>query len=260
MRRPVVARLGFTPQWARPLEPPSTVTHLDPTAYTAFAQHAAAFAARYAGRVSQVVVWNEPNLSNEWGLRPVDAAAYASVLRAVYPAVKAAAPQMQVLAGALAPTLEAGGNSLSDLLYLEQLYAALAGARPYDAWAAHSYGATAAHDAAPAVGILNFRRVELLRAIMERNGDAALSVHITEAGWNDARGWANAVTPAQRITHTLGALAYARAHWPWCAGLAFWVFKLSAPANGYRDRFAFVQPDLTPLPIYDELRTALVVR
>jgi hypothetical protein len=40
--------------------------------------------------------------------------------------------------------------------------------------------------------------------------------------------------------------------------VAFWVFKLPAPARGYRDHFTFVTPSLEPLPIYDELRRALV--
>ncbi|NJM42213.1 MAG: hypothetical protein HC853_16445 [Anaerolineae bacterium] len=74
--------------------------------------------------MQHVVIWNEPNLSGEWGLRPVDAKAYVEMLRAVYPAIKTANPEMQVLVGALAPTLEPEGspNGLNDLIYLEQMY------------------------------------------------------------------------------------------------------------------------------------------
>ena len=129
----VIARLGFVPEWARPKtmddgrpgsEAATTFTHLDPQNYADFANYAAAFATHFKGRVQHIVIWNEPNLSGEWGLRPVDAKAYVEMLRAVYPAIKTANPNALVLAGALAPTLEPAGspNGLNDLIYLEQMY------------------------------------------------------------------------------------------------------------------------------------------
>ena len=80
--------------------------------YPAYARLVAAFAARYRGLVTQIVVWNEPNLSLEWGLRPVDPAGYAAMLRAVYPAAKAANPDIEILAAGLAPTSEPDGSPL----------------------------------------------------------------------------------------------------------------------------------------------------
>jgi len=204
------------------------------------------------------------------------------MLRAVYPAIKQANPDVQVLAGALAPTLEPIGspNGLDDLIYLEQMYAALRDgaaqkpgretgdgaavrpsspvSRPYDAWAIHSYGRTATADEAPAPNTINFRRTELLRAIMVQHGDADVPVFITESGWNDDVHWAFGVTPAQRIAYTLQAWDYAAANWPWVECVAVWVFKLPAPAQGYRDHFTFVTPSLEPLPIYEETRRHLV--
>jgi len=67
----------------------------------------------------------------------------------------------------------------------------------------------------------------------------------------------NGVTPAQRIDYTLRALDYAKSNWPWVRSVAFWVFKLPAPARGYRDHFTFVTPSLEPLPIYEEVKRAL---
>jgi len=287
----VIARLGFVPEWARPATTsagqPTTFTHLDPDRYPDFARFAAAFAAHFKGRVQHIVIWNEPNLSGEWGLRPVDAAAYVQMLRAVYPAIKQANPDVQVLAGALAPTLEPIGspNGLDDLVYLEQMYGAMEQlrsrddgrpttdgnssssvvrrpsspvSRPYDAWAIHSYGRTAPADEAPTPDRINFRRTELLRAIMVQHGDADVPVFITESGWNDDVHWAFGVTPAQRIDYTLQAWDYAAANWPWVECVAVWVFKLPAPAQGYRDHFTFVTPSLEPLPIYEETRRHLV--
>lgn len=267
----VIARLGFVPDWARPGPDPSstTFTYLDAGHYPAFAAFAAAFAAHFKGRVSAIVIWNEPNLSSEWGMRPVAPAGYAAMLRAVYPAIKQADPGAIVLAGALAPTLEPAGSAqgLDDRLYLDALYAALCSApadscrpasRPYDGWAVHTYGRTAPPEEAPAADRINFRRAELLRAIMARHGDADVPVYITESGWNDDPRWAFGVTPAQRIAYTLGAWEYALANWPWAKCVAVWVFKQPAPARNYRDRFVFVTPSLEPLPIYEEVRKALV--
>lgn len=258
----VIARLGFVPEWARPQRLPdgrqTTFTHLDPPNYADFAAFAAAFAAHFRDEIAHFIVWNEPNLTNEWGMRRVDPEAYVDLLRAVYPAIKATHPHAVVLAGALAPTLERNPDvALSDLDYLEAMYRALRpGERLWDALAAHTYGMTEPPESPPASDKLNFRRVELLRAIMLRHGDTS-PVYITESGWNDDVRWVNGVTPAQRITYTLRALEYARTHWDWVPCLAFWVFKLPAPARGYRDHFTFVTPSLEPLPIYEEVKAAL---
>jgi len=281
----LIARLGFVPDWARP-DPnaqATTTTYLDRARYADFAEFAAAFAAHFRGQIHYVIVWNEPNLAAEWGMRPVDPAGYVEMLRVVYPAIKQANPDMVVLAGALAPTLEPPGSAqgLNDLIYLEQMYQALdaqaarqssianrqsriqnpkskIGSRPYDAWAVHSYGRTAPHDEPPAPDRINFRRAELLREIMLRHGDKDAPVYITESGWNDDPRWVFAVTPAQRIAYTLGAWEYAQQHWPWARCVAVWVFKHPVPAYSYRDRYTFVTPSLEPLPIYEEVKRALV--
>ncbi len=280
----LIARLGFVPDWARP-DPnaqATTTTYLDRARYADFAEFAAAFAAHFRGQIRYVIVWNEPNLAAEWGMRPVDPAGYVEMLRVVYPAIKRANPDMVVLAGALAPTLEPPGSpqGLNDLIYLEQMYQALDAqaarpssiasrqskiqnpkskieSRPYDAWAVHSYGRTAPHDEPPAPDRINFRRAELLREIMLRHGDEDAPVYITESGWNDDPRWVFAVTPAQRIAYTLGAWEYAQQRWPWARCVAVWVFKHPAPAYSYRDRYTFVTPSLEPLPIYEEVKRAL---
>jgi len=259
----VIARLGFVPEWARPAQVDgraTTFTHLDADVAAAFADFAAAFAARYAGRVRHLQIWNEPNLSGEVGMRPVDPAAYVDLLRRVYPRVKQANPEAIVLAGALAPTLERDrGVALDDIVYLDEMYAAGA-QRWFDALAVHNYGMTEPPEAAPAADRINFRRVELLREIMARRGDGQKPVYITETGWNDDVRYVHGVTPAQRIEYTLRSLEYARANWPWVRSVVFWVFKLPAPAHGYRDAFTFVTPSLEPLPIYEDVREELAGR
>ncbi len=257
----VIARLGMTPAWARPdpLEQETTFTYLDTSAYGKFAEFAADFAARYRGVADYLIIWNEPNLSFEWGFRPVDPAGYVALLQTVYPAVHAANPDAVVLAGALAPTLEPEGSpaGLNDLLYLDRMYQA-GGAAYFDALAAHAYGLVFPPETPPAPDLLNFRRVELLRQLMVAHGDAAKFIYVTESGWNDHPRWTWAVRPSQRVAYTAQAYIWARAEWPWCAALAPWVFRTPAPLRNYQDYFAFVTPDFQPRPIYFALQAELV--
>ncbi len=250
----VIARIGYTPDWARPPETP--LTYLDSDAYDDFAAFAAAFAARYAGDVEYLIVGNEPNLSFEWGYRVTTPQDYVDLLRAVYPAVKAANPDIVVLAGALAPTLEPEGSpwATNDLVYLRGMYEA--GAADYfDGLAVHAYGLTFPASAEPGEDILNFRRIELVRAIMIEFGDEATPVYVTEAGWNDHPRWSMAVRPGQRIEYTIGALEHAAEHWPYVEALAIWAFRYPGPTRSYPDYYTLVTPEFVAKPIYEALKT-----
>lgn len=249
----IIARLGMVPDWARPKPhiQETTATYLDAAHYVDFARFVGAFVRRYHDQVQYVIVWNEPNLSFEWGFRPVDPIAYVDLLRAVYPLAHQANPHITVLAGALAPTLEPEGSpaGLNDLVYLEQMYLA-GGADYFDALAVHTYGMHFPPDAAPAPPEINFRRVELLREVMVVYGDGDKSVYITESGWNDHARWVWAVTPGQRETYTLAAYDWAEQHWPWCSAVVVWMFRTPMPLHNYQDNYAFVTSDFQPRPIY----------
>lgn len=255
----IIARLGLVPAWARSRDEAnfdtSTLNTLPEAAYPDFAQFVGDFAAHYAGRIDHLIIWNEPNLAFEWGYQNIDAAAYARLLAAVYPAAHRANPAMMVLAAGLAPTLEPRGSphGLNDLLYLDDLYQA-GGAAFFDALSIHTYGFTHPPEQTPAPDRLNFRRAELLRAVMEGHGDADTPVYITEMGWNDHPRWIMAVRPAQRITYTLGALAWAERAWPWARTACLWMFRLPSPTLNYPDHFALVNTVFQPFPIYSEVQ------
>ncbi len=249
----VIARIGLTPDWARP--PDTPLTYLDSDSYEAFAAFSAAFAERYQGKVQSIIVGNEPNLSYEWGYRPTQPEDYVELLQTVYPTIKTANPEVEVLAGALAPTLEPVGSpwGTDDLIYLDGLYEA--GAAPYfDALAVHVYGLTFPPEADPDPGVLNFRRVELMREVMVRHGDADTPMIITETGWNDHPRWTQAVRPAQRIQYTLNALDYARDAWPFVDLVGLWSFRYPAPTRSYMDYYTLMTPEFVAKPIYQSLQ------
>src|SRR5581483_10637416 len=65
----LIARLDYVPAWARP--PNTNPRYLSPEGQARFVAFLRQFAARYAGRVRYYLIWNEPNLTAEWGFRPV---------------------------------------------------------------------------------------------------------------------------------------------------------------------------------------------
>ena len=249
----VIARLGYVPEWARPKD--STPLYLGDERFVDFGEFAAKFVERYAGQIDYVHIWNEPNLALEWGYEEVDPERYAEMLRVVYPMIKAANPDVQVLAGALAPTLAPPGSEwgMNDLDYLQAMYDA--GAADYfDALAIHAYGWHSDPDEPADANVVNFRRSELLRDIMVRNGDGHKQALITEGGWNDHPRWTRAVRPGQRIANTVRAYEIAQEEWPWMPAVAMWAFRYPWDAKSYQDYFTFVRTDFEPKPIYEELQ------
>jgi hypothetical protein len=216
-----------------------------------------AFAQRYHTKgVTHIIIWNEPNLRFEWGGRIPDPQAYADLLATVYPAVKAVAPEMTVIAGALSPGPSIGDNAevrLGDEAYTAQFFAA-GGGNYIDAWGVHAYGGQNPADDAPAWSKVNFRRTELIHELVSRYVDVPL--YITEGGWNDASRWQLAVTPAQRIRWSVSAYEITRA-WPWADMFAVWQFGLPAPTRTYHDGWNIVASDGTPRAIYTELQAVL---
>jgi hypothetical protein len=253
----VIARIGLVPGWARPHPEgqDTTFNYIDESGYDAMGDFVYEFVRHFKGRVHAIIIWNEPNLTFEWGFRPVDPVAYTALLRAVYPRAKEADPNMIVLAGALAPTLEPEGSptAMNDLVYLQKMYDA--GAAPFfDALSAHAYGFQSPAQEPPAPDRINFRRTEMAREVMVRNGDEAKPVYITEAGWNDSARWHASVRPAQRIEYTIAAYRWAEEHWPWCKMMAMWVFRYPDWMRNWQDNFAFVGVDLQPRPIYTQVQ------
>lgn len=249
----VIARLDFVPRWARPED--STVSYLEAENFSDYGDFVYEFAKHFRGRADYLIVWNEPNLTTAWGLRPPDPEAYVELLRIAYQRAKEANPEVKVLAGALAPNAAPGegdGWGMSDLVFLERMYQA--GAKDFfDILAVHAYGNVYAPEDAPSPERINFRRTELLREIMVQNGDAQKPIIITEGGWNDSPRWTQAVPPAQRIAYTVRAYEMAR-DWPWCLAVAFWAFRTPWPQGGYRDYWNFVTPEFIQKPVYEEVQ------
>jgi len=249
----VVARIDFVPEWARPAN--TTFRYLPEEHFPDYADFLYAFVQHFSGRIRYVIVWNEPNLSFEWGYRLPDPAAYTQLLQAAYARVKEADPHVMVLAAGLAPTLAPPGSEwgMNDLEFLQRMYDA--GARGwFDGVAMHAYGGVFPPDDPASPESLNFARAELVHTVMAKNGDEGLPCFITEAGWNDNRRWSKAVSPALRAEYTVRAYDKAWKEWPWCRMTSMWAFRYPWPAHTYQDNFAFVSANFLPQLVYEEVQ------
>ena len=203
--------------------------------------------------------------------RRAQAADYVRLLGLAYAAIKAADPTIMVVTAGLSPTGWNDDTARPDDTYLQWLYdAGMKG--KYDALGAHGPGYKAAPEVSPEEAAASpvfgghrsftFRRIEDLRAIMERNGDADKQVWVLEFGWTSdsvhpAYAW-HAVSEQQKADYLVRAFQYAHAHWgPWVGPMMVW--NMPDPAWTPQDEmywWGITNPDGSPRPAYLALQDA----
>ncbi|MBC7234886.1 MAG: cellulase family glycosylhydrolase [Chloroflexi bacterium] len=262
----IIARLDNPPAWSRSVGNAEGWSMAPPDRYEDFGDFVYAVVSRYRGRIRYYQIWNEPNIYPEWGDQPADPAAYVELLRMAYRRAKEADPNAVIIAAGLAQTTEEtpsefGPRNMSDLLYLEKMYQA--GVRGFfDIMGCQLYGLwTGPYDRRVSRDRTNFSRVELLREIMVRYGDADKPIWATEVGWNAIPQDSPAPPIYGRVSEETQAVyaieAYRRAarEWPWMGVMNYWFFR--RPSDAERDQawyyFRLLEPDFTPLPVYDAL-------
>jgi len=259
----VIAVLDTAPVWAGLPPPPAE-----------FARFSAAFAERYGDRIDDYQLWHNANLVDGWGDQP-NPVAYTELLRQAAQAIRAVdslptspdAPGTRILLGSLAPTVEQGPENLSELLFLDGLYAAGAGPH-FDVLTAQAYGFdTGPDDRRVHEWVLNFSRPILLREALVAQGEDRKAVWISHFGWNSplqGSGSASSlwgrVDEQTQAAYTVAAIERARREWPWMGVLCLTTFQPAPDAppspSGIPNAeahwgFAAVRPDGTPRPVLD---------
>lgn len=264
----VIARLDRAPAWARPTDSrPET----PPTDLEDFGDFVYAFVEHFSGRVQYIQIWNEPNIYPEWGEQAVDPAGYVQMLKIAYTRAKEADSDVFVLSAPLAETLgephpEPGKwRSMPDLDYLKAMYEA--GAKDYfDILSTNAFGFDRPPTDPPDPQVLNFRRVELQRAIMEQFGDGGKAVWFNEYGWNaapasfadEALTWKR-VSEEEQAEYTLQGIEYGRKAWPWAGVFNIWYFRQTGQQYRPDDAayyFRMIDVDFTPRRVYDAVHDA----
>jgi hypothetical protein len=258
----ILARLDNPPAWTH--ADPVVGSFAPPDDLQDFVNYAVTVAERYQGRIRYYQIWNEPNIYPEWGEQPVSPEGYTELLCRTYQALKAVDPNLVILSGPLSPTLSLTQRDLNEFIFLERMYAAGAG-ECFDVMSAQGYGFNSGPtDRRMRFNHANFARPLFIREIMVRNGDAEKSIWISEAAWNSQpydpaiiqNGAFGIVSQEQAARYM--PLAYERAmqEWPWIGNISYWFFKHADDSRHNQAMYYFrmVEPDFTPLPIYDTLR------
>ena len=245
----LVVRLDHPPDWA--VSSPGYGLPLDADAYAAFV---ARVADRYRGQVQAYIIWNEPNLAQEWASQLPDPASYVELLRVAYAAVKENDPRALVVSAGLAPTNCIDATATDDRIYLQGMYEA--GAREvFDILGAHPYGfAYPPQDQHQAHQGLNFARLLDLREIVVRNDDAHKPVWATEVGWTTAavaeeQAWLQ-VSEIQQAAYLIGAFERATQEWPWLEMIAVWNLSAGLQAEDEKRGYSIVDDAYRPSPAY----------
>jgi polysaccharide biosynthesis protein PslG len=271
----IIARIDFQPAWARK----DGAHNGPPDNYQDYADFISVFANRYRpgsaiGTVDAIEVWNEVNLTREWGnqaINPQQAKDYVNFLTLAYRAAHTANPTITVITAGLSPTGVHASDAWDDAEYLQWLFdAGLRGGVNYDVLGAH--GNTQAPCVACDLNSLStfpdpsfyFRRIEQLRAVQVKNGDSDRQIWLLEFGWTADTLHPNyawfAVSEDQKASNIVQAFQYAKQHWaPWIGVMTLWTL---ADPTWTPDReeywWAISNPDGTPRAALNAVRTARV--
>jgi hypothetical protein len=255
--KPVVVVMG-APSWANG----STDRLVPPQRPAEFGTFMGQLATKLRGTVSAYEIWNEPDTPAFWHGTP-DPAAYTTLLKASYSAVKASDPAALVIAG---PTT---GNHFA---WIEGLYNN--GAKgSFDAVAVHTD--TACLDRGPdffyreggVIGQFSFLGYRTVHDVMVAHGDADTPIWMTELGWSSttktcARGhWAgkkpagvgepNQAAYLKQAYHCVALAPY--------VAVALW-FNLQdlAPNDDEMNRYGLLRSDHSQKPSWGAFRDVAV--
>ena len=205
---------------------------------------------RYGDRVAAWEIWNEPN-SKTYFKSDDPAADYARIVRAAYPAAKAADPSSTVIAGALAE---------SPAAFVEALLRHGIGGH-FDAFSVHPYAGDASpHDPLADDWVKNSfaRGVPSVREVLLRHGQDK-PIWLTEFGWSTStiRGdepWRNGVDEQTQARYTEEALVKVR-EWPYVpVAIVFELIDERDEPDDRESNFGLLRHDWTPKPAYDAFR------
>lgn len=264
----LLIRVDHQPEWARKgctlMGPPENMQD--------FADFLTAVATRYKGRIRAYQIWNEPNLAREWCDQKPSPQQYAQMLKAAYTAIKAADPDAMVISAGMSPTGTNDNTAMPDDVFYDQLYKAMGGKSDgyFDVLGVHAAGFRAAPEVSPEEAaadkekyggerFFTFRRVEDIRKIMEKYGDAAKQMAVLEFGWTSdeihpAYKW-HAVTEQQKADYLVRAYQYAKKNWPYM-GLMSLIYIADPDWKPENEQYwwAITNPDGTKRPAFDALK------
>jgi len=241
----VIVTVYTAPQWASGMSERESPPQ-NPADYARFIR---AMAERYRGKVGAWEIWNEENFQQFWSSGP-NAAKYAELLKAAYPAVKAGDPNATVVFG---------GLSLNDYAYLESAYAAEPNLGDYyDVMATHPYTFPASppeqgwSDSKGRIAKASFPAYREVRRTMLDHGDDK-PLWFTEFGWSTTTtGWG--VTAAQQADYLTRAYRCLEQD-PYVQVAIWYIFRnRTSDADTWVDQLGLTRWDFSHKVAYDAFK------
>jgi polysaccharide biosynthesis protein PslG len=239
----IIVSVSGSPQWASGSTNEQTPPR-DPADYADFMRFVAQ---RYGQYVDAWEVWNEENIQRFWSTGP-NAAQYVALLKAAYPAIKAADPTSKVVFG---------GTSLNDYPFIEAAYAA--GAKgSFDVMATHPYACASPESISRysngRMTIGSFPAYREVRATMLANGDDK-PIWFTEFGWASStqQCGVSEATQADYLTRAYRLIEQD----PYVQVATWYEFRnnfWSGDANTVEDSYGLTKTDFSPKPAYQAFK------
>ncbi len=234
----LVVRVDMPPFWATRTDPSDLTFELE-----AYLDFVGAMATRYRDYVIGYMIWNEPNLAEEWGGWVAAPVQYVDVLCRAYAVIRQADPGALVIAAGLAPTNEFSLRAVDDREFLRQMMTVGAG-KCFDVLATHDYGyGLPPDDPHDAHAGLNLARLIDLHEIMTE-AQAPQPMWITEVGYTVQPGLHPHVSLSDQADYLAGAFQRVRREWPWIS--MFTVWNLSYTGDAEMQGFSIIEADRTP--------------
>jgi hypothetical protein len=273
----VLAMVGYAPSWANGGHADDKYPPLNPQDYADFAT---AVARRYGVNgtfwaanpalsqrpLAAIEIWNEPWLWGFWKPQP-DVAAYAALVRAAAPAIKAVQPGIKVL---VSGDLQLGYSDGRDYTngtnrnweygFLAQLLKQNFASGSVDAYSVHPYcqGFGPYQTNIQGFADQTFAQQWLYQKLMLTR-DMVTTAGQYKPLWSTEFGWSTNgdVTEATQATYLHDAVKRAVEEWGGFVQHSF-VYVLEKPHNGDRDgAYGLFHDDMTPKPAWTALQTLI---
>ncbi|GAB7067254.1 cellulase family glycosylhydrolase [Mycobacterium hodleri] len=196
----VMMEVNATPSWAA--ADPESANYPAGSAtpdVEKFTDFMGTLATRYGDTVSAYEIWNEPNYASF--SNPIDPAAYAELLKSVYPVLKEIDPTATVVAGALG-TVQDSSVTMSAVTFVQQMLEAGAGDY-FDAISVHPYQDTLpfsdGYDCNCGGQLTPLQEIDAIKALIGTDK----TVWITEYGLSTVNGADDEAKQAQYIQDLL---------------------------------------------------------
>ena len=244
-------------------------------------------AARYKGRVQAYEIWNEENLSLEWGTFSQHSySQFIQLLKNGYWGVKESDPNAIVVLGAPTPTGVVNNNiAIDDEIYLQRIFDFNNGEvfNYFEALGVHPNGGPnapddwvgRAHNSNAKCGggwsthpSFFFDRYKELYNMMAARGHPEKTVWFTEFGWATIGGPGGPAAPAKGYEYAacnsetdqanflVRSFAKVRAESPYVTHMIIWNlnFQQVVPNTDEKWAFGILRPDLSPRPAYNAIK------